>query len=307
MERTLSVDMRPSSFDQFIGNEKVIKYIQSMVKTGHIPTALMFSGPTGVGKTTLARLISKSLDGDLMEVNASDDTGVDKARSIAEDSMHKPLFGKYRIILLDEAHQLSKQAQNALLKHVEDAPSSTIWILCTTEPNKIIPTLRGRCLSFQFGGLNAEDTRTLVRRGLEFLGKASVKEDELVKTLVHEGVSAPRTILMALERYLGGMDPLGAVLGAEGSPLGLEIARGTVKKDWGVVSKLLAKASADEAISIRNIVAGYFKAIMLKVDDRGACFASEAIIELGKDFPTDTGMQLALLSARLYNICERSL
>lgn len=300
-ERNLAVSLRPNSLSDFIGMEKILTQIRNQLDSGKIPTAYLFSGPSGCGKTSLARAINNTLEGDSVEINAADDTGVDYARQLGEDSQRRPLLGKYRVIILDECHQLTKAAQNALLKYVEDAPSSTIWIFCTTEPTKIIPTLRSRCLSFALSGFTRDQTSALVNRGLIHLGKEGMNYEDLVNTLVEEGITAPRTILMAVERFVGGMDPIGAALGSEISPTAIDIARATFKRDWKSAAALLSKVTPDEAMSIRITTAAYFKSCLLKAPQKGL---TGAIFKFTDTIPFEPGLNLAQLCAIIYDICN---
>ena len=303
--RNLAVDLRPSTFDEFIGSPSIVNQIRTQLRSGRIPTAILLSGPTGCGKTTLARCINTELNGELVEKNAADDTGVDAARGAGEEAAHRPLMGDFKVIVYDEAHQLTKQAQNALLKHVEDAPPSTIWIFSTTEAAKIIPTLRGRCVSFALQGLTLEGTRTLVQRALTHLRKKDAKTEEFVQSLFRENVTAPRAILMATERFAGGMDPLGAIFGTQDAPQAFEIAKAVAKKDWDTVRAALSQATNEEATAIRLVVVNYLKSVLLRGADRSVR-VSEAIIELTEHIPAIEAFGIAELSARLYNVCERS-
>lgn len=305
-ERNLAVSMRPQNFNEYLGNDKVIQDIRSRLTANRVPTAFLFSGPKGSGKTTLARCINTAVDGEYVETNAANDTGVDAARSLCESAQHRPLMGSYKVLALDEAHQLTKQAQNALLKSVEDAPPSTLWIFCTTEPSKIIPTLRDRCVSYTLAGLAPDQVALLIHRGLQHLGKKSdAKTEEFIKTLVQEGVVSPRSILNALERQVGGMDFLAAIYSSTDSPGAFAIAQAVAKKDWLTVRSALSLAQSDEATAIRIVVVNYLKSMLLK--DSKAIFASEAIIELTKTVPAIEPLALAELSSRLYNICCRDI
>ncbi len=304
--RNLAVDLRPSTFDDFIGSVSIVNQIRTQLRSKRIPTAILLSGPTGCGKTTLARCINTELNGELIEKNAADDTGVDAARAAGNEASHRPLMGDFKVIVYDEAHRLTKEAQNALLKHVEDAPPSTVWIFSTTEPSKIIPTLRGRCVSFALAGLTLEGVRILVQRALNHLGKTGQRDktEEFVQSLFRENVTAPRAILMATERFAGGMDPLGAIFGTQDAPQAFEIAKAVAKKDWVSIRSALSQATNEEATAIRLVVVNYLKSMLLR--DTQCIFVSEAIIELTEHIPAIEAFGIAELSARLFNVCKRS-
>lgn len=302
-QRNLSVSLRPANFDEFIGNNNIIKTIRTQLDSGRIPTAFLLSGPTGYGKTTLARCIGSRLEAELIETNAADDTGVDAARQLGETAQHRPLLGNYKLIILDEAHQLTKQAQNALLKHVEDAAPSTLWIFCTTEPGKIIQTLRGRCVSYTLAGLTSQETGLLVYRGLAHLGKKdAINVSEFINTLVREGITSPRAVLMALERFVGGMDPLAAIFSSADSPSAFQIAQDVAKRNWAGIRQSLLTAQTEEALTIRIVVVNYLKSMLLKGSD--TAFAARAILELTQTIPAIDTFGLAELSGRLFNICN---
>lgn len=305
-DRQLAVALRPQTLNEYLGSPQVLNQVRTFLASGRIPTAILLSGPTGCGKTTLARCITKALGGEPEEANAADDTGVDAARNLGEKAAYRPLTGDWKVIILDEAHQLTKQAQNALLKHVEDAAPSTIWIFCTTEPSKLLPTLRGRCLSLALGGLTAEQTALLVYRGLAYLGKstgATPQIEEFIKLLVRENITAPRSILNATDRFATGVDPIAAVFGDQASPTAFEIARAAFNQDWNKTRELLVNCTTEEAMTIRMVCVNYFKSALLK--SNSGHFCSQAIVFLTQSIPFDGPLGLAELSARLWDICYK--
>src|SRR6185312_5748985 len=148
---TLSTDMRPSSLAEVIGHADVKKTLQVKIASGNIPIAILLSGSPGVGKTTLAQIIARIVQGDetgefdINTIAAADKNGVDDMRALAEGSQSYPLSGRYRVNILDEAHKLTPAAQDVLLIPTENPASATIWIFSTTEPAKISAALRSRC------------------------------------------------------------------------------------------------------------------------------------------------------------------
>ncbi len=162
------------SFDEVVGQEHVIKTIKNSIKNGKVAHAYLFSGPRGIGKTTIARILAKTVnckdekDGnpcnkceiclginqnsflDMVEIDAATHTQVDKMRDIIEKINFAPSVGKYKVYIIDEVHMLSKGAFNALLKTLEEPPKHVIFILATTEIHKIPATIISRCQRFDF-------------------------------------------------------------------------------------------------------------------------------------------------------------
>ena len=166
---------RPATFSEVVGQEHVIKTLQGALTTGRIGHAYLFTGPRGTGKTTLARLLAKSLncekrgkDGDcdnvcsfclainenrsldLIEIDAASNRGIDDIRSLKESALVSAPGGKYKVFIIDEVHMLTKDAFNALLKVLEEPPTGVVFILATTEPHKILATVLSRVQRFDF-------------------------------------------------------------------------------------------------------------------------------------------------------------
>ena len=165
---------RPQTFGEVIGQEHIVRTLSNAVSSGLITHAYLFSGPRGSGKTTIARLLAKAvncqdLQGsdpcnkcssclditggrtlDLIEIDAASHRGIDEIRELIEGIKFVPAKLKYKVFIIDEAHQLTKEAFNALLKTLEEPPDHAIFILATTEIHKMIPTIISRCQRFDF-------------------------------------------------------------------------------------------------------------------------------------------------------------
>jgi len=158
---------RPKEWDEVIGQEHVVRTLTNALKLGRVGHAYLFSGPRGTGKTTIARLLAKSLecsDMDLIEIDAASNTGVDDIRELREMVRFAPTQGKYKTYIIDECHMLSKGAFNALLKTLEEPPQHAIFVLATTEVRKVPETILSRVQQFAFRRLTVtEITKKLVK------------------------------------------------------------------------------------------------------------------------------------------------
>ena len=148
---------RPQKFQEVIGQDAIVKTLLNAIKNDSLAQALLFCGPRGVGKTTCARILAKEInkveadyDYNIFELDAANNAGVEDIRLLIDQFRIPPQIGKYKVYIIDEVHMLSKQAFNAFLKSLEEPPKHVIFILATTEKNKIIPTILSRCQIFEF-------------------------------------------------------------------------------------------------------------------------------------------------------------
>ncbi len=152
-ENSLYRKYRPAKFAEVLGQDHIVKVLESSIELGNIAHAYIFSGSRGTGKTSVARIFAKEIGtsaNDIYEIDAASNNGVDEIRALNEAVSTLPFDSKYKVYILDEAHMLSKGAWNALLKTLEEPPAHVIFILATTEAEKIPDTVVSRCQTFSF-------------------------------------------------------------------------------------------------------------------------------------------------------------
>ena len=191
---------RPTSFDEVFGQDNIVKIIQNAVVSNRVSHAYLFSGPRGTGKTTTAKILARmvnceslengnpcgkcnncinfSSSGDVVEIDAASNNGVDEIRNLREKVNLVPSQSKYKIYIIDEVHMLTTQAFNALLKTLEEPPKHVIFILATTEPNKIPLTISSRCQKFQFNRVDDSDIVERLKQICD-IEKINICEDAL--------------------------------------------------------------------------------------------------------------------------------
>ena len=226
--KVLALKYRPQNFDELIGQEVVAKTIMNSIKTGKIPNAYLFTGIRGVGKTTIARIVAKSLNClngvenkckvkctnceaitnsshiDVLEMDAASRTGVDDVRELIEFSRYGPTSSKYKIFIIDEVHMLSKQAFNALLKTLEEPPSYLKFIFATTEIKKIPITVVSRCQRFDLLRIKSSELFDYLKR-IKDIEKGNVSDDAL-KLIVKISEGSVRDSLSLLDRAMLSVD-----------------------------------------------------------------------------------------------------
>jgi len=223
--KILALKYRPQTFDQLIGQKVITETIINSIKLNKVPNAYLFTGIRGIGKTTVARIVAKSLNClnsienickdnlcdncdaitnsshiDVLEIDAASKTGVDDVRDLIEFSRYGPTSAKYKIFIIDEVHMLSKQAFNALLKTLEEPPEYLKFIFATTEIKKIPITVVSRCQRFDLSRIKSIEL-------LEYLKKIKDKEkgnvsDDALKLIVKISEGSVRDALSLLDRAL---------------------------------------------------------------------------------------------------------
>lgn len=206
---------RSQTFDEVVGQEPIARTLRNAIEAGRVAHAYLFVGTRGVGKTTTARLFAKALSGgspetdalimqgkdtDVIEIDAASNTSVDDARELIANSVYMPLRGKYKIYIIDEVHMLSTQAFNALLKTMEEPPEHVKFILCTTDPHKVPPTIQSRCQRFDFRNIPA--SRIAEHLGNVVTQEGCTADPELLHAVARLGNGSMRDALSLLDRVM---------------------------------------------------------------------------------------------------------
>ena len=160
----LAEEMRPKTLEETIGNETIRAALERQFSEGKLSQSYLFSGKYGSGKTTYAKIIAARLDAEITEIDCGSEGSIDKIREIIESSNSSSLFSDNKVFILDEAHRLGQPAQSALLKTLEEPKNNVHFILITTEPNKLLKTVRSRCVEFETRPAGTDELAEAIRR-----------------------------------------------------------------------------------------------------------------------------------------------
>ena len=206
--KILSLKWRPSSFSEVVGQDHISKALSNAIKLDRIAHAFTFSGPRGVGKTSTARILAKNLNQveninesiDIIEMDAASNRGIDEIRNLRESVNYAPSNGKYKIYIIDEAHMLTKEAFNALLKTLEEPPSHVVFIFATTELYKMPETILSRTQRYDFNRLSLDS----IKKHLEFVLKSeNIKyDDESLNKISEKSDGSMRDALSILDQMI---------------------------------------------------------------------------------------------------------
>src|SRR4051812_48271414 len=216
---------RPSTFDTVVGQSSITNTLKNAIRNKHLAQAFLFCGPRGVGKTTCARILAKTINCtnisenieacdvcescrsfneshslNIYELDAASNNSVDDIRSLVEQVRYAPHSGQYKIYIIDEVHMLSTGAFNAFLKTLEEPPPYAIFILATTEKHKIIPTILSRCQIFDFKRITVKDAKEHLADVAKSQGVAF--EDDALHIIAQKADGAMRDALSIFDRVV---------------------------------------------------------------------------------------------------------
>ena len=282
---SLYLKYRPPTLEDIVGNTEVVSSLKGMLSDpSKCPHSFLITGPTGCGKTTIGRIIANELKckgQDFREVDSADFRGIDTIREIRKQVQYRPLESPCRVWLIDECHKMTNDAQNALLKLLEDTPPHVYLILCTTDPQKLLSTIKGRCSTFAVKPLTDDQMMSLLRSVVR-------AEEERLPKLVYEQIiqdsfGHARNALQILDQVLRVEQDKRletAKRSAEEQSQSIELCRALIGgKSWKMVSGILNGMKDQEPESIRRHVLGYVQAVLLKDDNERAGLILEEFVE----------------------------
>lgn len=284
---------RPQQFSELIGQEAVGQAIHHAIQSGRVAHAYLFTGARGVGKTSAARILAKALncvngptatpcgvcescvgiaasdDIDVIEIDGASNTGVDDARIIRQNVATRPVRSRYKIYIIDEVHMLTKQAFNALLKTLEEPPPHVKFIFATTEPEKVLITIRSRCQRFDFPSISTAKIADHLKHVLA--SENRIAEDEAIRLVARRAAGSMRDAQSLLEQLISSatgpltVDHVNEVLGTGGVERIIKLAGAILDRDPTTALTIVAQC-ADEGLQLNELIdqlIEYWRALML--------------------------------------------
>lgn len=291
MYQALYRSFRPETFETLIGQEHIVKILKNQIESGTVGHAYIFCGTRGTGKTTTARLLAKALNCtsdkgkpcgecehcksiaagnfiDVIEMDAASNNGVDDIRDLRDEVNFPPVVGKTKVYIIDEAHMLSGAAANAFLKTLEEPPENTVFILATTEPNKLPATILSRCIRLDFKRVPES---VLAARFAAICKEINVEVDaDAISLIASNADGSVRDGLSLLDRCVSGMthvtrDDVLFLLGMAGSEVYIKLTQEVLEKNASAALTTLAEVLAEgkETLQITRDWVEHFRNLMI--------------------------------------------
>lgn len=290
---------RPQTFSDVAGQEQAIELLTSAIAQKKISHAYLFCGGRGTGKTTVARIVAREIgcnDEDIIEIDAASNRGIDEIRELREAVRTAPFSSPYKVYIIDEAHMLTKEAANALLKTLEEPPSHVIFILATTDPEKLPQTIVSRCQKVVFGN---PDIETLTQRLLHVVAQEARQiEKETAELIARHGKGSYRDALGVLEQILAISDKkidkekVKTYLGDTDQEVLLSLLSSLCKKDEKAVLAGIKKLSKNNALRTYDDLIELVRQGLLARIGEGE--ENTELAKLAREYPLVIGSKLLL-------------
>ena len=293
---------RPQTFQEVVGQDHIVELLKNAVKNGKVPHAYLFCGGRGTGKTTVARILAKELGcnpEDIIEIDGASNRGIDEIRELREAVRTAPFSSPYKVYIIDEVHMFTKEAANALLKTLEEPPSHVIFILATTDPDRLPQTIVSRCQKITFKN---PDIETLTKR-LSYVvkeeGGPELSEQSLRHIAAH-GKGSYRDALGILEQVLTSAgklknvaeEKIEAMLGIPKSESIIKLLDAVCRKDERKLVSTIAGLRGTDALTTYDELIQYVRlGILVRV---GEAIENKEIEQLALEFPRAIGSKMLL-------------
>ncbi len=305
MTTDLSTKYRPRILEEVIGHKEAVRSLRSVLEKGSAHS-FIFTGPSGVGKTTFGRIIAnhvKCEERNIIEIDAASNSGVDAMREIAENLKFSVMgASKKRVVIIDEAHALSKAAWQAMLKPIEEPPKDTYWVLCTTEGTKIPETIRTRCAVYDLKPLRPDDLLDLLILVANHEGAAIPAPDEVLQLIANRAEGSPRRALtnLALCAQCKSREEAGSLLKSFLDDDGniADFCRALSKGlTWASAMKALALVKDENPEAIRAVVTSWYTKVALDAKEDGWAIQCLNILDaFGTPYPQGATIAQVVLS-----------
>jgi DNA polymerase-3 subunit gamma/tau len=331
--QALYLKWRPLAFDDFIGQEHVVRTLLGAIRQGRIRHAYLFSGPRGTGKTTTARLLAKAVNCihpdinrhpcnecsyclsvnegrflDVIEIDAASHTGVDDVRELRDKIAFAPSEGRYKVYIIDEVHRFSGAAFDALLKTLEEPPDHAIFILATTEIDKVPATIKSRCLPFEFRRF---PLREVVGRLRQICQEEGISvDDRALELIARQGTGSMRDSISLLDQIVA--DPTEhisfelaqAILGAASSQYVIELAKAIISNDAAYGLEVINGAvdnGADPRYFGRQVIEYLRNLLLIQMGTPNLVAASDEMLQAMGEQAQMIGRTALLKAIRTFN------